>query len=189
MPNRFGVQRFGRDGDNAERGLALLCGRARPGDRRSARFLISALQSAVFNRVLSERPLELGRFERGDVAVVHASGGLFEVEDVARENQRADEFEISPTGPIFGQGEPEPSGAPGAREATARAALGVPPRSELRPPRGIRLPGSRRTLRIRPADLELEIEGEVLRVRFALPRGAFATVLLEELGLLVAPDG
>ena len=34
---------------------------------------------------------------------------------------------------------------------------------------------------------ELDIEGEVLRVRFALPRGAFATVLLEELGLLVAP--
>jgi tRNA pseudouridine13 synthase len=147
------------------------------------------LQAAVFNQVLRERPLALGRLERGDVAVVHASGGLFEVEDVARENQRADEFEISPTGPIFGLEEPEPSGAPGLREAAACKALGVPPRSELSPPRGIRLPGSRRPLRIRPADLEMDLQGEVLRVRFALQRGSFATVLLEELGLLAASPG
>ena len=86
-----------------------------------------------------------------------------------------------------GLDEPEPSGAPAAREAAARAALGVPPRSELRPPRGIRLPGSRRSLRIRPEDLNVDLDGDVLRLRFALPRGAFATVLLEELGLL--PEG
>lgn len=184
MPNRFGAQRFGRDGRNAEQGLALLRGEARVSDKRSARFLLSALQAAVFNRVLRDRPLPLDRLELGDIAVVNASGGLFPVEDPDRENARAAEFEISPTGPIFGQDPPEATGAPGAREAAACEQLGVPQRAELNAPRGIRLPGARRALRVRLADLETQLEGEVLRLRFALPPGAFATVLLEELELL-----
>jgi len=190
MPNRYGEQRFGREGDNAERGRAVLRGEGRGSDRRAARFLVSALQSEVFNRVLAERPIPLDQFEVGDVAVVTASGGLFHVEDVAVDNARAATFEISPTGPIFGTDEPEPTGRPGEREAAARAALGVPDRASLRPPRGIRLSGSRRPLRVMPGDLEMQLDGDVLLLRFELSRGAFATVLIEELGLLrpVADD-
>lgn len=189
MANRFGEQRFGNQGDNAERGRDLLLGKSRSGDRRQARFLVSALQAAVFNRVLAERPIPLDQFEQGDVAVVNASGGLFLVEDLKCENARAACFEISPTGPIFGLDAPEAAERPGAREAAAYAALGIPPRDQLRPPRGIRLRGSRRPLRVMPADFEMEREGDVLRLRFELPRGAFATVLMEELGLLRTSDG
>lgn len=188
MPNRFGDQRFGRDGTNAERGLDLLLGRARIRDKRSARFLISALQAAVFNRVLADRPLPLDRLQEGDVAVVNASGGLFCVEDVERECGRAAAFEISPTGPIFGLDAPEPSGEPALREAAAFTALGVPPRAELQAPKGIRLAGARRALRILPEALEMERAGDVLRLRFSLPPGSFATVLLEELGLQARSD-
>src|SRR5512145_1993224 len=41
MPNRFGAQRFGRDGRNAEAARALLAGGAPGHDRRAARFLLS----------------------------------------------------------------------------------------------------------------------------------------------------
>ena len=75
--------------------------------------------------MLAERPLPPSRLEAGDVAVVHASGGLFVVEDAAREQPRADAFEISPTGPIFGLKTREASGRPGEREAAACEALGV----------------------------------------------------------------
>jgi tRNA pseudouridine13 synthase len=93
MPNRFGAQRFGRDGDNAERGRLLLAGELRVRDRREARFLVSALQAEIFNQVLAARELPLGRVEQGDVAVVHASGGLFVVDEPEREAGRARTFD------------------------------------------------------------------------------------------------
>ena len=55
VPNRFGDQRFGGAGDNAARGLALLRGERRERDKRKRRLLLSAVQSAVFNRALELR--------------------------------------------------------------------------------------------------------------------------------------
>lgn len=185
MPNRFGAQRFGRDADNAERGLAVLTGRLRPRDRRAARFLVSALQGAVFNEALARRSLPLDAVEEGDIAQVVASGGLFRVEDVAREAPRAARFEISATGPIFAAGaggrDPEPTGAPAARERAALAACGLDGERLARPPPGLRVAGGRRSLRAPVADAACEWEAGLLRLRFSLPAGSYATVLLEEL--------
>jgi len=181
MRNRFGEQRFGSDGENARRGLRLLGGspRAALRDRRRARFLLSALQAAVFNDVLAARGEEFDRLLDGDVAVVHASGGLFRVEDAAVEAARAAAFEISATGPIFGTRAPEPGGAVALRERAVLEAHGIP--EPLRPPRGIPLRGARRALRVRPEELALDRSEAGLELRFALPAGSFATVLLDEL--------
>ncbi len=191
MPNRFGSQRFGADGRNAEQGLKILRGEHAGMDRRQARFLLSALQAMVFNEALRLREAPLSSLERGEIAVVHASGGLFRVEDAEREQPRADAFEISATGPIFGGRTLEPEGSAQARERQALAAVGIDPDAPLRPPRGIALRGARRPLRVRPEDVSLEPLPGALRLRFALPPGSFATVLIEELfGAMVAfgPD-
>lgn len=180
LPNRFGPQRFGVDGGNVEAGRRLLAGAAPVRDRRRARFLISALQAAAFNAVLAERECP-AILEAGDVAVVHTSGGLFLVEDVAAEAPRAAAFEISPTGPIFGTRVLQPAGEPAERERRVLAAFGVDA-DALRPPRGIRLRGSRRPLRVRPEEAAAESAGPgALRLRFTLPPGSYATVLVEEL--------
>ena len=186
MPNRFGPQRFGRYADNAERGRRLLSGVARVGDRRRARFLLSALQAEVFNAVLARRALPLDRLECGDVAVVHASGGLFLVEDLAREAPRAASFEISATGPIFGTRTLQPAAEVAAREREVLEACGVPAEG-LTPPRGIRLRGGRRPLRVRPEEASVLPLADGVRLRFTLPAGSFATVLVEE--LLAPGDG
>ncbi len=180
MPNRFGAQRFGRDGDNAERGSRLLRGESAVRDRRSARFLVSALQSAVFNAVLAEREPPLGRLERGDVAILHGSGGLFRVDDPEAEQARADAFEISATGPVFGTRRIEPSGAVADRERAILARWDIDLET-LRPPRGIRLRGSRRALRIRPESVEVESATPGVVICFSLPAGSYATVLVEEI--------
>ncbi len=180
MPNRFGPQRFGWDGGNLEQARRLLRGEKIGADRRHARFLLSALQASAFNAVLSERTLPLAGIEAGDVAVVHASGGLFLVEDVEREAPRAAAFEISATGPVFGTRVMTPSGAAAERERAALAALGIDPET-LRPPPGIRLRGARRALRVRLEEAEAVAEGDTLRLRFTLPAGSYATVALEEL--------
>src|SRR5262245_1321091 len=179
LPNRFGPQRFGRDGANAELGRRLLRGESGPRDRRAARFLLSALQAEVFDHVLAARGDAFDRVVAGDVALVHASGGLFRVEDEAREAPRAAAFEISATGPIFGTRVLEPLGDAAARERDALGAHGVP--TDRRPPRGIRLRGGCRALRVRPEGLELEAAPEDLLVRATLPPGSYATVLLEAL--------
>jgi tRNA pseudouridine13 synthase len=182
MPNRFGAQRFGRDGDNAERARKLLEPGARVRDRRQARFLLSALQAAVFNEVLARRSGHEGELLAGDVAVVCASGGLFVVEDLSVEQPRADAFEISPTGPIFGTRVVQPEAAAAELESLALAEWGVPGPAELQPPRGVRLRGARRPLRIRPAEARCERVGDAaLALGFTLPAGCYATVLVEEL--------
>lgn len=180
LPNRFGEQRFGRGAGNAERGGRLLRGERVKADRREARFLVSALQAAVFNEVLEKRPLRLDEVEVGDLARRTDSGGLFEVEDAAVENERARRFEISATGPIFGTRVERPGGAVAAREREAMASFGLDPET-LRAPKGVRMRGARRPVRVPVRDLSLEQEGDRLRLRFELPAGSFATVLLEEL--------
>ncbi len=181
LPNRFGAQRFGSEGRNAERGRDVLLGRARPRDRREARFLVSALQAAVFNEVLARRARPLGRLQRGDVAVVHASGGLFVVADPAGEQARADVFEISATGPIVGSRVRAPEALVAHAEAEVLASFAIDAAALAAPPRGLRLRGARRALRVPPAEIAVGASGPREAVlRFALPPGSYASVLLEE---------
>lgn len=181
MPNYFGDQRFGRARDNVALGERLLRGDVSLRDRRGARFAISALQAAVFNDVLAARPLPLDRLERGDVALLHRSGGRFVVEDPALEQPRATAFEISPTGPIFGNRVIEPAAEVAARERAVLESRGLA-LGEWSPPSGIRLRGSRRPLRVRPVAARIRDRSERgFRIDFELPPGSYATVLLRAL--------
>jgi tRNA pseudouridine13 synthase len=182
MPNRYGEQRFGRAGDNALQARKLLEGGPPPRDRRAARFLISAFQSQVFNAVLEERADAYDRVEMGDLARVEESGGLFWVDDLAREQPRAEAFEISATGPIFGRRMRSPVGEVARLERQVFDRFGLPSElASLSLPRGIRARGSRRPLRVRPEGLEVTplARGGGLRVQCGLPSGAYVTVLLE----------
>jgi tRNA pseudouridine13 synthase len=181
MPNRFGEQRFGRSGDNAEVARALLSGRLPPRDRRNARFLLSALQAEVFNAVLDERSASYDDVLLGDLARVEESGGLFWVDDLERERPRARRFEISATGPIFGTKVRSPRDEVAALEARVFAHHGIPADGSLVLPRGLRAPGTRRPLRVRPEALELAplADGPGLRLGCRLPAGAYVTVLVE----------
>ncbi len=177
--NRFGAQRYGREGDNAARARELLSTGRLPRNRRHARFLLSALQAEVFDAALSERELPPDRVEVGDVAQVCESGGCFTVEDVARESERAARFEISPTGPIFGTRAMTPRAAPGAREAALLERFSIP--AVLDQARGIRLRGSRRPLRAKVESPELAVRPGAVDLRFSLASGCYATVFLEAL--------
>jgi tRNA pseudouridine13 synthase len=124
--------------------------------------------------------------ESGDVAVVHASGGLFRVDDVEAETPRALAFEISPTGPIFGTRVIEPGDDAARRERAILTSYGIDLDS-LRVP-GIRLRGARRSLRVRPSAVSTRGFETGIELRFSLPPGCYATVLLEELFLPDSDD-
>ncbi len=168
----------------------------RPNDWRSAlralpRSLLgihlSALQSRVFDHVLAHRPVALGRVERGDVLFLHEKGASFLVPtestdaELAELQARADAFELSPSGPLPGRKLLAAAGAPGRREAEAFAALQVAPDAFRGLGLGLDQRGARRPLRVPVAELEAAREGRDLVLSFRLPRGSYATTLLDVL--------
>lgn len=187
MPNRFGRQRFGSDGGNVRLGLGVLTGERQQGQKRKQWLMVSAIQSAVFNRVLELRPAPVDQVLAGEVAIEHSTGWEFWVEDLERERARAERFQISAAGPLFGFKVRRPHGVMAEVERRAQADLGVPPLSELSLPKGLRLPGERRPLRARVSlgEAEYLAAEKILDLHFELPPGSYATVLLEEL----FPDG
>jgi tRNA pseudouridine13 synthase len=181
VANFYGEQRFGVAGGNVAEGREALLRGGRGLPHWKAKFLLSALQSSLFNEVLVRR-LAGGSFARvltGDLLQKVESGGTFECADAAVDQPRYDSFEVSITGPIFGAEMRRPAGEPAALEASVleAAALSLDDFSRV-----VKLaPGSRRPLRVKLVDAEAVEEGGALRVRFSLPAGAYATVVADEL--------
>jgi tRNA pseudouridine13 synthase len=188
LANRYGDQRFGATGDNAAQGLAILRGERRERDQRKRRLLLSAAQSAVFNRYLELRAAggdakELRRVRAGDVLQKAASGGSFVCTDVAVDQARVDAGEIVPTGPMPGTRvmDPPPDSEAGQLEQRALDACGATRDDFARAGRD--LPGARRPVIV---NLELATPAIIaeparsgLRVRFGLPAGSYATVAID----------
>jgi tRNA pseudouridine13 synthase len=177
LPNFYGAQRFGIDGDNARRGREVLLGQG-PRQRWLKRFLLSAYQAALFNVWLTER-IRRSWFERlltGDIAKKTDTGGLFEVRDAEVDLSRFEQKEITYTGPIYGARMRWASGEPGELERMVLETAEVT--TEML--RRARLDGSRRPARLFLDDLSLESHPEGLLFTFTLPKGAYATTVLRE---------
>ena len=177
LPNFYGAQRFGVGGDNPQKGLALLLGKYRLRSVRKRKLLISAYSSLLFNLTLKDR-LEQDLFTRllpGDIAKKHDTGGLFLVGDAAKEQSRADRLEISATGPIWGKKMRRAGDDAGALEEKILTSQG------LTPDVFHKQPGSRRSLRVILKEFTMQSELEGLRLEFFLPKGSYATVLLDEI--------
>jgi tRNA pseudouridine13 synthase len=152
-------------------------------------FWISALQSAIFNRVLDRR-LEAGLFDtlvEGEIAFKHASRGMFQVtcDEIASGElpPRLASMEISPSGPLWGRGMMQAAGRVAQIEDEALEAAGLSKDDLLSAPNAPE--GGRRALRcqLKNPTLESGVDeyGPYLRVAFDLPRGAYATIVLREL--------
>ena len=181
-PNWYGEQRFGRDGDNAARGRALVTG-ARPlgRDRRLDRLMISALQSQLFNHWLAARITD-GLYRTvlaGDV-LHKRGGGMFVCDDPATDQARLAAGELAITGPMFGdrmRWPPEATPA-FAREAEilAREGLAADAFAQVR----ALAEGTRRDAAIEVRDAAVVAGDSTLEVAFTLPGGGYATAVMRE---------
>lgn len=183
MPNYFGPQRQGRSGLNYRTGAHLLTDperRARM-TRSKRLWYLSAYQSHLFNRLLARRIDRIDRLLTGDWAMKHENGACFPVTDAAIEQPRADRFEISPTGLLFGSRAPWASGEPGEMERAVAAEAGATSESLIRAASDCGFRGERRALRVQAKDLAWSLDQDRLTLSFSLPPGAYATSLLREL--------
>ncbi len=182
VPNYFGAQRFGRDGQNAQRARDwLFSDGPAPRGRFEKKFLVSAFQSQLFNECLAER-VRRNLFSAavpGDLMKKEDSGGIFVAHDVDEANDRAARFLISPTGPMFGPRMRWPESDAAALERDILTGAGL---SEQDLKRLGRLgEGTRRPLRVKLEELDIETgSAKDVVVRFLLPKGAFATAAMRE---------
>jgi tRNA(Glu) U13 pseudouridine synthase TruD len=206
-------------GRNARRALHAV-------DKYLRHFLVSALQSFLFNEVVIARLATIDKVLLGDLAFKHGHGAVFHVTDPAAEQPRADRLEISPSGPLYGSKMSWPTDEPEKieREVIQRYAVDLNWFNQGEN----RIRGDRRALRIplvgaitpdvpeaesqdkpvqfdakpmppasenplfappkTPPELAVptigagqDEAGSFIEVSFALPSGAYATILLREL--------
>lgn len=183
VPNYFGPQRQGRDGDNYQIGAALLNDpRRRDRMSRAKRmWYLNSYQSVLFNRMLAKRIDRIDRVMVGDWAMKSENGACFPVEDAEKEQPRADRFEISPTGVLFGSRVSWASGEPGQIEEAVITESGTTRDALVAAGKACGFRGERRTFRIQLVDLDWALEGATLTLSFVLPPGAYATSVLREL--------
>ena len=188
MPNFYGPQRFGHDGETVLLGLSLL--RKEPPPAHLSRvnlrapFLrklaLSAAQAALFNYTMTRRMADglLLRVVPGDVMAKWPFGGMFVAEDVVREQARFDARETVTAGPMFGRKMFSAAEEVKEREAAVLVDAGLTVESFQG--FGKLVSGTRRHNVIYLNDLT-EVRGaDGVQLSFSLPAGCYATVLLRE---------
>jgi tRNA pseudouridine13 synthase len=181
VPNYFGEQRFGRDGDNIRHARAMFAGVEEVRDRHRRGLYLSAARSWLFNAVLAERIRQQSwqTALRGEAYILAGSNSFF-VADSADETiqHRLRIHDIHLSGPLWGEGEP-PTQAD-VRVLEMQAAAGNPELTHGLAQAGLRQ--ERRALRVIPSGLKAEaLDASSWRLTFCLPAGSYATAVLREL--------
>jgi len=205
FPNFFGYQRFGREGNNYVFGREILEGKRKERNKKMRNFFISAYQSFLFNQWLSSR-LEIGhilesfndeqassalgfskemikqlkiqkkffKMFKGDINHHYPAGKPFICEDLDTEVKRFEEEDITITGWL-------PGGRSMRSEDFAKeleAKVYDDAEQFLS-----KMDGTRRFAWAFLKDVEYEYKEDDnwFEMHFSLPKGSYATVVLEEL--------
>lgn len=174
LPNYFGYQRFGREGDSIEQAKQMIEGELTIEDAKLKKFLISIYQSEFFNawlveRVLMSREQNAGKFLllEGDL-YSDLKGKLFTPKTPQQKDFEA--HKVVPTGLLCGRGVYRSRDKAGEIEAKYDDGF-------------LYDKGLRRDAIIFPKDIEMKYfkDFEKMSVVFTLPKGSYATVFLENI--------
>ncbi|MCK9473880.1 tRNA pseudouridine(13) synthase TruD [Sulfurimonas sp.] len=200
MPNFFGYQRFGTDGNNHIDGEKIAKGEKKERNPKIKKLLISAYQSHLFNLWLSRR-LEIStlvenfqtkelesllnmpndelskmkaqthpfKLISGDIMEHYPFGRLFDFEGDENDLNRFNEKDISATGLLCGK--------------KVKVASGNARVIEKEFDDEINADGARRYAWVYPQGVEGRYKNEEAQyeLNFTLPKGSYATVLIEEI--------
>ncbi len=205
MPNYFGYQRFGIEKDNYKIGKDILFGKRDIKNRKKRDFFISAYQSHIFNLWLSKR-VEISKMFNafdikelknlfiynetlirdtknqsnffkmlpGDILHHYPYGKAFECIDIKNEIKRFANKDITITGIL-----------PGKKTKLAKEEAGIIEKEFISECDKIMhiMQGSRRFAWIFPEIFEFKYKKEEawFELGFFLPKGSYATVLVEEI--------
>lgn len=181
VPNYFGPQRFGRNADNVDQAVVLFQKgkqQLRKVKRDTKSILLSSIRSWIFNRTLSER-VHNGSWLSvlsGEPLILAGSRSWFIAEGTEQEQQRVDQQDCHPSGPMWGRGRPLTEGQ--ALEFEQGLLSKWSPLLQILEHQG--LSQERRPLRLIPESLSWQWQQQDLILTFELPRGSFATSVIRE---------
>jgi tRNA pseudouridine13 synthase len=183
VPNYFGEQRFGIDGGNIDRALALFSG-TKVKDKKKRGIYLSAARSSIFNQVISHR-IQERKFNEllvGDVLMLAGTQSVFLLDELDDKTyQRFEEKDIDITAPMWGAGELMTQGEAqqleqGVADNNSDFCQGLP---------RFGLKQERRRIRLTISDTDIETlsaeDNLQVKVSFFLPAGCYATTVLREL--------
>jgi len=182
FPNYFGPQRFGVHGKNVRRALEHLKNPQRRIKRKQRGIYLSALRSALFNRVLAMRVDENIWLKplQGEPLILCGSRSFFLNgidEDADSIAQRLAQCDISTSGPLVGVGELP---ADSCLEFEHRVLEPYAEICEALSDIGMR--SDRRALRAVASDMDSEwVAPNKLKISFSLPPGSYASALIQSL--------
>lgn len=181
VPNYFTEQRFGRDGQNVEMARQMLLENKRIKDRHKRGLYLSAARSMLFNHVLSQR-VAMGSWNKilpGEDVLLDGSRSHFiaEVVDETIE-QRLQEWDIHPSGPLFGDNAKAIQTSVYGQEHQWLSAFDEWCKGLI----VAGLKAERRSLRSRVAELQWDFQADgQLMLNFTLDKGCYANAVIREL--------
>ncbi len=174
LPNYFGYQRFGRDGDSIKQAQEMIQGDLFIEDNKIKNFLISIYQSVFFNDWLRERvniTLESSedRFKLLEGDVYLSNTGKLSTPKILP-TKEYESKKLVPTGLLCGRD-------------TFRARLDAREIEKEYDDEFLQEKGYRREAVIYPADIVCNYvrKQTLLNISFSLPKGSYATVFLESI--------
>ncbi|MFT5879305.1 MAG: tRNA pseudouridine13 synthase [Moritella sp.] len=179
VPNYFGRQRFGQNGNNIVHAQAMFAGK-KVKDRNKRSFYLSAARSLIFNQVVSER-IKQGLWQTampGDCFILQGSNSFF-TEAILTDDiiERVAQGGLLLSAPLIGKGNLSTLGEASAFEESMISQY--PALVQGLADAGLRQ--ERKALILRPQNFSYEIFADHLVVSFYLPAGCFATSVVREL--------
>lgn len=188
VPNYFGEQRFGIDGGNIDKALALFSG-TKVKDKKKRGMYLSAARSCIFNDIISERIKQntFNKLQQGDVLMLAGTQSVFHLDEVDDAiMQRFINKDVDITAPMWGAGELMTSAAP--KELEQNVSGKHSEFSQGLPRFGLKQERRRVRLTVQEADIEVLMNDQEsdkalpsVKISFILPAGSYATTVLREL--------
>lgn len=179
FPNYYGEQRFGHNGQNVNRALAMFQGGKVKREQRS--IYLSAARSFLFNHILAARinNQTWNLILPGEVCKLENTNSLFKVDTIDPPLlDRLASGDIHPTGVLWGKGENDSRDQVQALEQQVIANWQGLADGLMRED----VDRDRRALRVIPQNLHWQFEADNrLHLSFTLPAGSYATALLREI--------
>lgn len=179
IANYFGEQRFGRDGQNVNKALAMFNGEKVHRNKKS--LYLSSARSFLFNQMLAHR-VHQGNWNQaiaGDTLIFNKSHSFFNTAQLETENsRRVLQGELHPTAALWGKG--ESAHTMDALEIEQTILKNNKDLSAGLIANGVEI--DYRSLRVFVDDLQWKfIDKQCLFLSFELPVGSYATSVLREI--------
>jgi len=179
VPNYFGAQRFGNEGNNVDEARRWGRDNVRTRNQNKRSLYLSAARSWIFNQIVSAR-IDAELFNQvvdGDLVMREGATALVEQSGLGEQQALVSKGEVQITAALAGDN---------ALPCQARALELEQPHLDAEPDLmalicGNRMRHDRRAISLKPQDLTWQHTDDEITLKFSLSSGCFATAIVREL--------